>query len=68
VFYFWGILETKKQQLFPAFFFPFLFCKLLPYGNQNKRAATHRKGVFGGEKKKGATKSCNILRGWKKNG
>jgi hypothetical protein len=33
------------------FFFPFLFCKLLPYGNQNKGAATHRKGVF--EKKKG---------------
>jgi hypothetical protein len=69
VFYFWGVLETKKQQLILAFFFPLLFCKLLPNGNQKKMAATHRKGVFGPKKKKKRpTKSCNILRGGRKNG
>jgi len=59
VFYFGGILETKKQQLISAFFFPpFLFSKHLPYGNQNKGAATHRKDVFGAGKKKGPPKAA----------
>jgi hypothetical protein len=40
----------------------------LPYGNQNKRAATHRKGVSGGKKQKKAHQKLQNFEGGKKNG
>jgi hypothetical protein len=67
VFYFWCVLETKKQQLIPAFVFPlFFFANFCHMVTKTKGLQTHRKGVFGKKKKKKAHQKLQYFEGGKK--